>query len=513
MSLLSPLFLWLIVPLLFLYIYFGDRVENLKRFRLYLVMMLFVVVALARPAFVETLDDEEVLGVDIVVALDLSYSMQATDIAPTRFSVAKESLNYLFQHSRADRFALIGFTTNAIILSPLTRDHRLLQQALESIEPRHIVTKGTQLLPVIALSKKIASSDQVALVIISDGGDQTQWSSVINEANRLGVSVSVLGVATEQGTTLQNDQGSGVLRNAYGKIVVTSLNKSVEQLASFTQGHFAIFHDYTSLFHLYEMVKEGLEVKVSQQKTVHHTELFWLPLLVAFLLFFALETTLAKRWLVVVLLAPWSERLEAGMLDFYYIKKAKIAYEKNDFKTAVNAYKAMGDKNQETLMNLANSYYYAGELEKAVATLKRIKTSDHQRKAALFYNIGTIQIHLGIYASAKTNLLKSWTLVQDNQTMQNLRYVNERILQEPPSQLQSRKQGKEEEAASQEASNKQSKQSGTLNMQVSTASSGGGGKTTEQEESKLQVNQKPRPTSSHLYELINQRSVHEEKPW
>ena len=88
--------------------------------RLALVLALMII-ALSRPAMERQAVEKRMEGVAAVIALDLSYSMQAKDIAPSRFLAAKETIAKLVAQTPQNRYALFGFTTNALILSPFTR--------------------------------------------------------------------------------------------------------------------------------------------------------------------------------------------------------------------------------------------------------------------------------------------------------------------------------------------------------------------------------------------------------
>ena len=104
-----------------------------------------------------------------MIALDLSYSMQATDIEPTRFEAAKELVKELIQKRVHERFAMLGFTTNAIILSPLSSDAELLGHQLDLIRPELVMTKGTNMASVLELSTKLSQVKAKNLIIVGDG--------------------------------------------------------------------------------------------------------------------------------------------------------------------------------------------------------------------------------------------------------------------------------------------------------------------------------------------------------
>ena len=97
--------------------------------------------------------------------------MKATDISPTRYDFAKETIAALLQENPGDNIMLIAFTTNPLLLSPPTTDHALINIALANLNPEFILTKGTSL---EKLFKRLASMKmgQKNLILMTDGGEE-----------------------------------------------------------------------------------------------------------------------------------------------------------------------------------------------------------------------------------------------------------------------------------------------------------------------------------------------------
>ncbi|MFZ2889414.1 VWA domain-containing protein, partial [Sulfuricurvum sp.] len=170
MSLLSPMWLYALI-LLPLYLWGVRRYGWHKQFWLTLSVF-FLILSLSRPVILEKPISVEESGSDVILAVDVSYSMRATDIAPTRLDAAKQVLKQIVAHDRKDRFGVLAHTTSAIILSPLTKDTELLEHLLGSLDESQIITKGTEVMSALELARKMSHAQHPLLVLFTDGGDQ-----------------------------------------------------------------------------------------------------------------------------------------------------------------------------------------------------------------------------------------------------------------------------------------------------------------------------------------------------
>ncbi len=111
MTLLYPSFLWLLLPLALLLWSSSRKLMHV----VHLIVLMLIVLTLARPVQEEALQEASIEAKDIIIALDVSYSMKATDISPTRYDFAKETISALLQANPGDNIMLIAFTTMLII--------------------------------------------------------------------------------------------------------------------------------------------------------------------------------------------------------------------------------------------------------------------------------------------------------------------------------------------------------------------------------------------------------------
>ncbi len=506
----SP-FLWALVPLLFVMFSGGPkRLVPLLRQHIWLILsILFIIIALARPALEQEPIDVEERGSDIIIALDLSYSMHADDVKPTRLDAAKTILKGLIESGSKNRYGIIGYTTNAIILSPLSSDRELLLHLFAGLDDNLIMTRGTVLMPALKLARKMSKSKKVIVVLLSDGGDALNYNSEAAFAREHGLIVNVLLLGTPSGSTLKDRNGK-IIKDTSGHIVVTSRNDAIETVAKATGGR--VTENLSALQSA--IASEEQEDFTSNTKLMQYNELFYyfaaLALLFAMLAFTFLGKSISKGLLALLLLVGINA--QASVLDGYYFAAAKKDYTKENYLDAAELFSHIDSDTAR--YNAASSYYKAGKYEKALNLYMSIRSSDPVAKAALYYNMGNCYIRLKEFAKAREMFIKSLSLHYDREADENLAYIAK--AEEQDHMLTGRQEGKKRAQDAQSDSNPESgkkKEGGGSNQQSDAdASKGAGGKKMQGEE-RISFSGAKSRLSSKQYELINQRSVRETKPW
>ena len=514
MNWLAPEWLWLLLPLAAAVIYrrrTGPQQWELRRFWL-LLSALAVITALCRPVIPQKPVEIDVTGSDIIVAVDLSYSMQATDIAPTRLEAAKQLLKGLVEGNTHDRFGVIGFTTNAIVLSPLTNDSELLLHLFGGLDEKLVMTKGTELMDALKLARKMSRSEHPKLLLLTDGGDALNYNDEAYFAKESGLQVDVVMLASRGGSTLKKSDGS-LLKDDAGHIVVSSRNDAVGAISRATDGAVIEGADLGALRELLETQKA--KDYRGKTKIMQYQELFYYFTVAAILCFMLGVTTLgarAKRLFAGVLLLTGISG-EAGVLNPYHLYSAQKAYGSGAYAEAAAEFGRVDS--DAARYNAANSYYKAGKYEEALQLYRAIRTSDPEFKATLYYNIAAALIRLQEFEQARTALHKSLALRYDPDAVENLLAISR--AEEQDRMMTGRQEGKKRAEQARGGSAPESgkkKKAGGSNMDVSAEAGGGspGGKKVESDP-RLSFSKSEGVTSSRQYELINRRSVHETKPW
>jgi Ca-activated chloride channel homolog len=201
------------------------------------------IVALARPLGGLTLEQVKQRGLDIVIAIDTSRSMLATDIAPNRLARAKLAALDLMQQAKSDRLGLVAFAGNAFLQCPLTIDDTAFRQSLDMLDVSLIPQGGTAIAEAIRVAQTAfkETDNHKVIVLMSDGEDQD--SGALEEAGKAatnGVRIYAIGIGTETGDLMPLKDAQGhpdYVRDAQNNVVKSHLEEGLlRDLANETDG-------------------------------------------------------------------------------------------------------------------------------------------------------------------------------------------------------------------------------------------------------------------------------------
>jgi Ca-activated chloride channel homolog len=217
-------------------------------FKLFLRTIAFVllIIALLGPSFGTAKKEVQSVGKDIMIAVDLSKSMDAFDIAPTRLEKVKFEMKKIIKAFNSDRIGIIIFSSEAFMQCPLTYDQNALNLFIETMNSNLVPAGGTDFGPPLRMAiekleqdnTRISKNTSKIIILISDGedfGDET--SEIGRQVESNGYKLFTLGVGTEQGGQIRT--GSGYRTDRQGNVVVTKLNpEALKALASKTGGRY-----------------------------------------------------------------------------------------------------------------------------------------------------------------------------------------------------------------------------------------------------------------------------------
>lgn len=235
--------------------------------------LLFAVLALMDPLAGEEEVQAKREGTDIIYALDLSNSMYAEDVAPSRLEKAKKIISESVSRLGGDRVGLIVFAADAYTISPLTNDYNSVLSYVESASPELITAQGTSFSAVLeraSESFKGSLSAGKILVLISDGednGDSLSKAEKLAKKNR--IKVISIGVGTEAGAPIPMNYGDfeEYKMDRYGETVISKFSeKTLQSLASASSGLY-IFANQTD-----SAVRQLQAFFAKQQKQEHDTQ-------------------------------------------------------------------------------------------------------------------------------------------------------------------------------------------------------------------------------------------------
>ena len=320
MRLANPEFLWflLLVPVLIIFIWWTHKLK-LKAMRqmvgnelwpvmfagykskrgvfkniLWIAGLLFLIFALVDPQIGTKTEEVKRKGVDIVVALDVSLSMKANDIPPSRLAKAKYQVQKLIEMLEGDRIGLISFAGMAHPQCPLTIDYAAATLFLRQMDPDLLPVQGTAIGDAIKLANKMFNSEEKkfkVLIVFSDGEDlESDPLKAAKEAAAEGTVIHTIGVGTLQGAPIPLGTKS-FKKDKSGKVVITKLSdNTLRELAIIGNGKYVSVDSGTAgLESIYDAVRKMQEKDLGAREFSDYEDRFQGFALFALFLFIGAE--------------------------------------------------------------------------------------------------------------------------------------------------------------------------------------------------------------------------------
>ncbi len=194
----------------------------------------FLVISLTNPKMGTKLETVKREGVDIVFALDVSKSMLAEDIAPSRLEKAKQIITRVFEKLGSDRVGIIIYAGNSYPLLPITTDHAAAKMFLQNANPDMVSSQGTAINEAIERAMTYYDNDEQTnrfLFIVSDGEDHEENTvSLAQEATKEGIKIYTVGVGSEKGGPIPIRNNGAVIsykKDNKGEVVITKMVEKV----------------------------------------------------------------------------------------------------------------------------------------------------------------------------------------------------------------------------------------------------------------------------------------------
>ena len=234
-----------------------------------MIAFVLLIIGLAGPRVGSKLREVEKKGREIIIALDVSYSMLAGDIYPNRLEMAKNAISRLFASLEDDKIGLIVFAGEAYTQIPLTNDYSAAKFFLSTAGPGNLSKQGTSIAAAIKLALRsftpvntegsITASSK-AVIIITDGEDhEAGVIEAAEEARKQGVVIHAIGIGDPDGVPIPISPGSSSFRrDKDGNVIVSKLDeKTLTGIANITGGFYIrAGRDATGLFRLIRRLDE-----------------------------------------------------------------------------------------------------------------------------------------------------------------------------------------------------------------------------------------------------------------
>ncbi len=377
---------------------------------LFFTLILFIV-ALSRPVINQKEQNIKQNLIPIVIALDVSKSMLATDIYPNRISLAIEKLKGIINTSKNSTIGILLFAKDAFILSPVTEDFVSLKYIVENIKTNIDFLNGSNIFATLEATSYMLEDFKVKnLIILSDGGNDNNYDQEIEFAKKKNISIYSIGLATKNGSAIPDKDG--YLTNKEGNIVTVKLNDSIKNLSLKSGGGYIDFsldnHDVEAI--LNRINSQSKKEELTTQKIKTYTELFYYPLALAiFVLLIALSSlptfkskssNVVNSLLVLLVFIFAPIKAQSDILEFKNIQNAKKYYEDKKYNKASDEYRKIS-KSPQSFYNLGNSLYKEGKYKEAIDIYSKTVTNDKSLEAKKLHNMGNSYVKQNNLQKAK----------------------------------------------------------------------------------------------------------------
>ena len=382
----------------------------------YILAWLFLSVALAGPRTPFSQEDKtQLIGANIMLVVDLSRSMKATDVSPNRLRRAKIEIDELLEKAQEHRIGITVFSARPHLFVPLTYDHKILKTYLDSLEELTFPTLGSDAITAIMFAQKelIEEKGTSSIILITDGDFPDLTKEQTNLLQKANIPLFVLGVGSTEGEAIQTVDGTWLKYKQQD--VVSRMNQdNLEQLARHLNGRYSpVYDDDADWESLYTdgVAKHNSLSNIDTKQRIVWQEYFQYFLFSSILLFwfslsiYRFKDSKQSNVLAVLILCLFS--IPEKSVYAFQIELGQTA-EQSAFRSYKNKEFSQAEKTYRNIngyvghFGQGNSLYKMGHYKKAIqqfvsATLSA--KTDTQRANAL-YNLANSYFRTGQFSSA-----------------------------------------------------------------------------------------------------------------
>lgn len=208
----------------------ASKTRPALKFGLLLGALALAIIMLARPQMGSKISHDTRNGIEAIIAIDISNSMLAQDVVPSRLEKSKMLVENLVDRFTKDRIGLVVYAGDAFVQLPITTDYVSAKMFLHDISPALISTQGTDIARAISVSMNSFTQQKdmgKAIILITDGEDHEGGAlEAAREAKKKGINVFILGVGSASGAPIPQGNGDYLKDNA-GNVVMSALNENM----------------------------------------------------------------------------------------------------------------------------------------------------------------------------------------------------------------------------------------------------------------------------------------------
>ncbi len=437
----------------------SDRVDGRRWIKGSLLMaaVLFSVLALAGPKYGYRWQEIHQRGVDLIIALDCSRSMTATDIQPNRLERAKREVFDLLAMLQGDRVGLVAFAGTAFLQCPLTLDYDAFDLFIGALSPDYLPVGGTDISAALETALEgfdSKSASDKAVILITDG-EHTGTGDPLATAEKLKaneIKLFSIGVGGAEGVPIPEPDG-GFKKDPADRIVLSRLDETtLIKMAGVTGGTYvrsvAGDMDLDAIYTTEIRGKMDAETLTSGRKQVWEDRFQW-PLALAVICLVAELMLPVTRKAVITALLAGIMLLPVQPARANDTRDGIAAYEQGNFDRALKHFtdaQLKAPDKPENLYNVAGAYYKTGHFDAAVDHFEQVlETDDIQLKHDALYNLGNAEFRRGDAEAAISHYEAALAIDPDDRlSRENLSFVK-KVLE----QQQQRQQPEQDQAGPQ----------------------------------------------------------------
>ncbi|MBC7606206.1 MAG: VWA domain-containing protein [Burkholderiales bacterium] len=241
--------------------------KPILKFSLLLLALGALILGLVNPKIGTKMETVKREGIDIVFALDVSKSMLAEDVAPSRLIKTKQLVSQIIGQLGNDRVGMVAYAGSAFPVLPITTDYGVAKMFLQSMNTDMVSSVGTSFNEAIHLSANYfdkSNKTSKLIIMISDGEDHTEGAEdAAVEANKMGIKIITIGVGTEKGGPIpikQNGVVESFKRDKNNEVVITKLNpQSLIAIGKATKGGYVNGNNTKEVLNYIKKALENIE--------------------------------------------------------------------------------------------------------------------------------------------------------------------------------------------------------------------------------------------------------------
>ena len=373
-----------------------------------------LIVMLARPQMGTKISHEKRVGIETIIAMDISNSMRAEDIIPSRLDRSKMMVENLVDHFTNDKIGLLVFAGDAFIQLPITSDYVSAKMFLSSIDPSMIATQGTDIAKAISMASNSFTQEEgigKAIVVITDGEDHEGGAlEAAKAAKDKGMRVYVLGVGSVNGAPIPLPGTGEYMKDNTGNTVMSALNEEMcKQVAQAGGG--AYIHVENNSAAQEQLDRELDKLSKKETSTAVYSEfdeqfqafgILALLLLILEVFIMDRQSPLLKnlslfgsKKKVTVMLLLLTTLTVSAQTDRQYVRQGNKLYRGGDYPNAEVSYRKAVEKNArnpQAAFNLGNALMAQKKDSAAIEQFEHAAKLETNplRKAQAYHNMGVI---------------------------------------------------------------------------------------------------------------------------